>query len=332
MPIVSLAEWKAYLEGKPHSHILQSGEWGELKSAFGWMPYRIISGGSGTQVLLRKLPFGYTVAYIPKMEFSLDHTLWNEVHELCKKKNSIFLKVEMDGWQSDIGGTKLEFPNPQPGFRISPHTIQPLRTLVIDIRGTDDDVLGRMKQKCRYNIRLAQKKGVVVRAWDDVDGFHRLMKVTGIRDGFGVHSLEYYKRAYDLFQPGGMVELFVAEYRGNPLAALMAFYRGKRSWYIYGASTDEERNRMPTYLLQWEAIRWARSKGAEEYDLWGVPDEDQDTLEAQFESRSDGLWGVYRFKRGFGGSLKRSVPAVDKIYKPFLYKLYLRRMSGREMG
>jgi lipid II:glycine glycyltransferase (peptidoglycan interpeptide bridge formation enzyme) len=106
----------------------------------------------------------------------------------------------------------------------------------------------------------------------------------------------------------------------------MVFTHGKRAYYMYGASTDEERNRMPTYLLQWEAMRWARAKGAEEYDLWGVPDEDEAILEANFESRHDGLWGVYRFKRGFGGAVKRSQQAVDRIYNPLLYRLYLLRV------
>jgi lipid II:glycine glycyltransferase (peptidoglycan interpeptide bridge formation enzyme) len=129
-----------------------------------------------------------------------------------------------------------------------------------------------------------------------------------------------------------MAELLVAEYDGKPLAALMVFARGRHAWYIYGASNNEERNLMPTYLLQWEAMRWARSKGAEEYDLWGVPDKDEETLEANFTERNDGLWGVYRFKRGFGGELKRAAQALDRVYNPFLYKLYLWRMAGREMG
>jgi len=214
--------------------------------------------------------------------------------------------------------------------RESPHNIQPPRTIVIDITGSEDDLLARMKQKTRYNVRLAEKKGVTVRAWDDLDGFHQMMQVTGGRDDFGVHSLDYYRRAYQLFHPTGMAELLVAEYEGQPLAALMVFARGRRAWYVYGASNDQERNRMPTYLLQWEAIRWAKVRGCEEYDLWGVPDEDEAKLEAQFESRHDGLWGVYRFKRGFGGELKRAVQAMDRVYSPLLYKLYLQFLRNRE--
>ena len=213
---------------------------------------------------------------------------------------------------------------------MSLHNIQPPRTIIIDTRGSEEEILARMKQKTRYNIRLAQKKGVTVRAWNDIESFHKMMLVTGGRDSFGIHSLEYYRRAYELFHPAGMCELLVAEYEGKPLAALMVFGRGRRAWYFYGASTDEERNRMPTYLLQWEAIKWAKARGCEEYDLWGVPDEDEATLEANFETRRDGLWGVYRFKRGFGGELKRAVQAMDRVYNPLLYWAYLRFVPNRE--
>jgi lipid II:glycine glycyltransferase (peptidoglycan interpeptide bridge formation enzyme) len=211
--------------------------------------------------------------------------------------------------------------------RRSPHNIQPPRTILVELRGSEDEILARMKQKTRYNIRLAEKKGVTVRAWEDLDGFHKMLLTTGGRDEFGVHSLDYYRRAYELFHPAGMAELLVAEYEGRPLAALMVFAHGKRAWYVYGASNDEERNRMPAYLLQWEAMRWARRRGCEEYDLWGVPDEEEAALEAGFETRQDGLWGVYRFKRGFGGRLKRAVQAIDRVYNPLLYRLYSLLMS-----
>ena len=325
----SLVEWKEFLQSHPDAHVLQTGEWGELKAAFGWDTVRILSGGMGVQILFRKLPLGLTVAYAPKPVFSHQSSVggefWNEVDSVCKKHRAIFLKIEPDFWEDqrpDTWNLKLD---------TSPHNIQPPRTIIVDIRGTEDEILARMKQKTRYNIRLAEKKGVTVRAWDNIPAFHKMMLATGGRDNFGVHSLEYYRRAYELFHPKGtgMAELLVAEFEGKPLAALMVFARGRRAYYMYGASTDEERNRMPTYLLQWEAMKWARSKGAEEYDLWGVPDEDEATLESNFETRHDGLWGVYRFKRGFGGELKRSQQAVDRVYNSLLYKLYLWQMQRR---
>jgi lipid II:glycine glycyltransferase (peptidoglycan interpeptide bridge formation enzyme) len=332
MPEVSLQDWNQYLEKYPHAHILQTGEWGELKSAFGWDPVRIIlDEGPGAQILFRRLPLGLTLAYMPKPVFSdqqsaVNEQFWAQVDAVCKQHRAVFLKVEFDVWE-------IEGVNPSHlALRTSTHNIQPPRTIVVDLQGSEDDILARMKQKTRYNIRLAGKKGVSVRPWDDLPAFHQMMLVTGGRDGFGVHSLEYYRRAYELFHPKGMAELLVAEFEGVPLAALMVFAYGRRAWYIYGASNNKERNRMPTYLLQWEAMRWARSKGAEEYDLWGVPDEDEEMLESQFTERGDGLWGVYRFKRGFGGELKRAAQAMDRVYNPLLYRLYLWRMAGRETG
>jgi peptidoglycan pentaglycine glycine transferase (the first glycine) len=336
MPVVNFTEWRKFLEKYPDVHILQTAEWGELKGSFGWEPVRLVSGDYGVQMLFRKLPLGFTVGYLAKPlndeRWTIDDGrsivdgLWSEIDALCRRKRAIFLKIEPDAWETDLT------PGiPHPAFRISPHNIQPPRTVIISLEGSDDDILSRMKQKCRYNVRLAEKKEVTVRAWDDLDGFHRLMQVTGGRDGFGVHSLAYYKKAFELFHSAGLAELLVAEFESRPLAALMVFALGKRAYYLYGASTDEERNRMPTYLLQWRAIQWAKSRGCTEYDLWGVPDVDEATLEAQFENRHDGLWGVYRFKRGFGGQVRRAAQALDKVYMPLLYQLYLWRMGNREI-
>ena len=322
MPIVSLAEWNQYLQSRPETHLLQTGEWGELKSGFGWNAIRIMTGGAGVQVLFRTLPLGLTIGYIPKANIAPE--LWSEIDSICKRKQAIFLKLEPDLW------TDEELDTRNMALRTSPHNIQPPRTIIIDIKGSEEEILARMKQKTRYNVRLAEKKGVTVRAWDDIQSFHKMMLVTGDRDSFGVHSLEYYRRAYELFHPTGMCELLVAEYEGLPIAALMVFARGRRAWYFYGASTDEQRNRMPTYLLQWEAMKWAKMCGCEEYDLWGVPDEDQAFLEANFETKQDGLWGVYRFKRGFGGELKRAAQAMDRVYSPLLYWTYLRFVGNRE--
>jgi peptidoglycan pentaglycine glycine transferase (the first glycine) len=333
MPIVSLADWNQFLSTHPHAHLLQTGEWGELKSGFGWKPVRLVTGDVGVQILFRKLPLGFTVGYIPKLAFSAQQSafskeLWHEINLVCKQNRAIFLKLEPDNWENHQPTGELQITNTK--LRISPHNIQPPRTIIVDIKGSEEEILARMKQKTRYNIRLAEKKGVTVRSWDDIESFHRMMLITGGRDGFGVHSREYYRRAYELFHPKQMGELLVAEYEGKPLAALFVARNGNRAYYLYGASTDQERNRMPTYLLQWEAMKWAKACGCEEYDLWGVPDEDEPTLEANFEERHDGLWGVYRFKRGFGGQLKRAVQAVDRVYHPLLYWAYLRFIGNRE--
>ena len=329
MPIVTLTDWNHFLSQHPNAHLLQTGEWGELKSAFGWKPVRIITGNVGVQILFRRLPLGFTIGYIPRIAVSFQLSaiggqLWREIDSVCKQNRAIFTKIEPDLWE----GQTLETWDLE--LRTSPHNIQPPRTIIVDIKGSEAEILSRMKQKTRYNIRLAEKKGINVRAWNDMDAFYQMMLVTGGRDSFGVHSLEYYKRAYELLHPGRMAEILVAEYQDKPLAALFVARNGNRAYYLYGASTDEERNRMPTYLLQWEAMKWAKARGCEEYDLWGVPDENEAILEANFENRHDGLWGVYRFKRGFGGELKRAAQAMDRVYNPLLYWAYLRFIGNKE--
>jgi lipid II:glycine glycyltransferase (peptidoglycan interpeptide bridge formation enzyme) len=327
MPLVDATTWTEFTNGAGSAHLLQTGGWGELKAAFGWQAVRLIVGDSGAQVLFRKLPLGYTIAYLPKGPIGENWDgLWPEIDRVCQERRAVFLKVEPDRWVDE--SSPLLNADPA-GFSTSPQAIQPQRTLILSIDPPEDDILGRMKQKTRYNISLAARKGVTVEPSDDFETFHRMSEITGERDGFHVHSAEYFRKAYTLFHPHGMCELLFARYEGTALAGLMVFACGKRAWYLYGASTDRERNRMPSYLLQWEAIRWARGRGCSEYDLWGVPDEDSDTLEAEFTSRGDGLWGVYRFKRGFGGTLRRAAGPWDRVYNPLFYRAYSWRAARR---
>lgn len=333
MPIASLSEWEHFLQNHPNAHLLQRGEWGELKASFGWKAVRMIHGDIGVQILFRKLPLGFTIGYIPKPVMSdnllvTSNGFWGEIDFICNQQHAIFLKLEPDLWEGEASSLVSRHSS----LVTAPNNIQPPRTIIVDIRGLEEEILGRMKQKTRYNIRLAEKKDVTVRIWNDIPAFYKMMTVTGNRDDFGVHSFKYYERAYELLHPKGLCEILVAEYEGKPLAALMVAKSGIHSYYLYGASTDEERNRMPAYLVQWEAIKWAKSCGCEDYDLWGVPDEDENILESNFEKRHDGLWGVYRFKRGFGGELKRAAQALDRVYNPPMYKVYLWRMAGRENG
>jgi len=351
MTELTKSEWNDFLLGFPEVHLLQTSPWGELKSEFGWEVVRLktentkhgIENVVGAQILFKRLPLGFSIAYIPKgplntKEGEKDQTkweaLWPLVDEVCKKRRSVFLKVEPDLWDqfgNSSDNPLLDQEQTLPGFRLSPHSVQPPRTLLVDLGGSEDQVLGRMKQKTRYNIRLALKKGVIVHPSADLDVFYRLMTLTGKRAEFGVHSKAYFQRAYDLFQPRGEAEIFMAEVNGEAIAALMVFAKGKRAWYLYGASAAKYRERMPTYILQWEAMRWARERGCGWYDLWGIPDVDHEELEANFTKRSDGLWGVYRFKRGFGGLLQRAVGPFDRVYNPILYSFY-RMIAGGKIG
>jgi lipid II:glycine glycyltransferase (peptidoglycan interpeptide bridge formation enzyme) len=156
MPIASLSDWSQFLSVHPHAHLLQTGEWGELKSEFGWKPVRILDEKSGVQILFRRLLLGFTIGYIPKA--NLDLSSWSEIDSVSKQNHAIFLKLEPDLWNDQ---------KPETGsvtLRTSPHNIQPPRTIIVDITDSEEEILARMKQKTRYNIRLAEKRGVTVRA------------------------------------------------------------------------------------------------------------------------------------------------------------------------
>ena len=322
MSIISPLEWDPFLSAHPEAHLLQSSAWGELKQDFGWNVMRLQQGVVGAQILFRQVFPGIRLAYIPKGPVGAGwEDLLPEIDCICRQKRCVLLKIEPDAWENEAAPTQ-QSARPPAGFSLSPQAIQPPRTLTIDLNSDEQNILSRMKQKTRYNINLALKKGVVVRPTTDLDIFHSLMELTAQRDQFGVHHIDYYRRAYQLFYPKGQCELLLAEFEHTPLAALMVFAFGQRAWYFYGGSSNQHRERMPNYLLQWEALRWARARGCTEYDLWGVPDADLETLEAGFSQRSDGLWGVYRFKRGFGGELRRSAGPWDRIYQPALYRLY----------
>lgn len=321
MTIISSAnEWDQFVESQTNVHILQTSSWGRFKNHFGWKPVCLKNDSCGAQVLFRQLPLGLSIAYIPKGPIGQNWlSLLPELDKECKRHKAIMLIVEPDSWgplSNDLNKSLSLL------FSIDEHTIQPRRTILIDISGSEDEILAKMKQKTRYNIRLAERKGVVISETGDIQAFYKMMGTTGQRDGFAVHSLSYYEQVYAHFAPFGQCALLQASFENKPIAALMVFAYKDQAWYFYGASTDQERQRMPTYLLQWEAIRWAKSKECTSYDLWGIPDFVEEHLEEHFSQKSDGLWGVYRFKRGFGGKTMRTSPAYVRVYKPLLHQAY----------
>jgi peptidoglycan pentaglycine glycine transferase (the first glycine) len=325
--LTSLSNWDDFINANSGAHVMQHGAWGEFKSQFGWLAYRIKNKDSGAQILIRNLPFGFRFAYVPKGPFGGNwKNLIPELHEFCKNEKVFALKLEPNSWQSELN---IVDEMPEGFFQSAP--IQPRRTIVVNLTGSEEEILMNMKQKTRYNIRLAIKKEIKVTDSKDIQTFYKLMLETGDRDQFGIHGLEYYQTAFDYFSKYNLCKLFIASYKGIPLAGLMVFNHGTQSYYLYGASNDQARDRMPTYYLQWEAMRWAKKMGCQEYDLWGVPDEDEPTLENEFADRSDGLWGVYRFKRGFGGQLRRSSGAWDYVYSPMRYKLFLLILKLRKI-
>ncbi len=319
-------KWNERLSTLRWASILQTWQWGDLKSAFGWQVARVESAAGMAQVLFRPSPIG-PLAYLPLGPActALDELpgLLDEVHAVCRSRRAIALKVEPHWNDGDPGSGLLA----QLGFRPSFQTVQPRSTAVVDLEGDEIDILARMKPKTRYNIRLSQRRGVQVRPGteEDLETFADLIDETGRRDGFGVHPPAYYHTAYRLFVPQDLASLWVAEHAGEPLAAVMVFAFAGAASYLYGASSDRQRNLMPNYSLQWQAILWARSQGCRWYDLWGIPDEVGVDPEAHLENEvpaRTGLWGVWRFKRGFGVNVVRRAGAWDYVYSQVGYLAY----------
>lgn len=323
--------WDTMVAGDPGGHLLQTWAWGDLKARFGWEALRLAvmrdgSAVAGLQVLYRRLG-PISMAYVPKGPVLLDddpavaQALWEGVEAASRRRRALWLTLEpewRDGDQSRQAQLALW------GFSAGGQPIQPRRTVIVDLQADEEAILGRMKSKWRYNVRLSGRKGIVVRQGgaEDVATFHTLLRTTGERDAFGVHSLAYYQAAYELFICDGRVALLLAEFEDAPVAGLMAYQFNGQSWYMYGASANRERSRMPNHGLQWQAMRWAKGCGCRQYDLWGITDQ-----EGGAGSRA--LSGVERFKLGFGGEVVRYLGAYDRPYRPALYRLAKRALAWR---
>ena len=333
-PTLTSAVWDALIARDPRGHLLQTWAWGDLKGGFGWTPLRLAveQDGvlvAGAQVLYRRAgPFA--IGYVPKGpafagadEAAVD-ALWEALHRECRRRRALLLKVEPE-WRDEE--TACHDALRARGLAPSPTTVQPRRTIIVDLQADDEALLARMKPKWRYNVRLSERKGIAVRSAgvEGLDAFYALMAVTGERDTFGIHSKAYYRRALELFAPQGRVQLMLAEYEGQPVAGLMAYAFNGQAWYFYGASGNAHRERMPNHALQWRAMQWAKEEGCSQYDLWGIPDVDEDPETAP-------LSGVQRFKEGFGGEIVRYVGAYDRMYHPRLYGLLERAWALRRRG
>ncbi len=330
--------WQQALGSLPNAHPLQSWTWGEFKSRWGWqmIPCLLTIAESNwnplaaAMVLKRDIPrLPYSVLYVPKgpsldyNDGALRRVVLAELENIARQENAIFVKIDPDvvkSWGLEEErlspiGSKFSKEMAKRGWRYSDEQIQFRNTVEIDLQQSENEILATMKQKTRYNIRLAGRKNIEIKHGTSAD-FPTIVKMyeeTAVRDGFAIRPVEYYLDAWQSFYDAGMAHPILAEYEGKPIAAVVLIKFDQTVIYMYGASTNEERNRMPTYLLQWEAIRWAKAQGAAIYDMWGAPSEFEET---------DQLWGVWRFKKGFNGQVVRHIGAWDYVNKPFWYWLY----------
>ena len=322
-------------------HILQTTAWGELKTRVGWSALRLaLARGdefvAGAQILFRQLPLGLFFAYIPRgpvadtQDRGTFSALLDAVCAAARKRGAFALKMELNERER----TRLDLASVVCNLQ-SANPIQPRTTIHVDLTRDPETLLAQMKPKWRYNIRLAERKGVTVRAGgpDDMPAFYHLLQVTGARDAVAIHSEEYYRAAFDLFTAQNAARLFVAEYAGEPLASILVTAFGEEAIYLYGASGNAHRERMPNHALHWQAMQWAKSRGCTRYDMWGIADtawaEAPDAENAGAQGDTPLPHGLYQFKQGFGGEVVRYAGAYDAVFSRWRYALYTRALAAR---
>ena len=292
------------------------------------------------QILNRGFVARSSILYAPKgplldwRNTALRTRVLNDLQSFAKQQSAIFLKVDPDillgrgvpnseGDVTENSGQAARSELTRRGWVYSSDQIQFQNTVLIDLSATEEEMLARMKPKTRYNVRLAEKKGVIVRVGtaNDLPMLYKMYAETSIRDGFVIRDENYYMTVWKLFmqdQPStfdlrpSTIPL-IAEVDNTPISAIFLFMFADRAYYVYGMSRSLHREKMPTYLLQWEAMKRAKANGCSAYDLWGAPEE---------FNESDSMWGVYRFKEGLGGEVVRTLGAYDFAPSKLWYKLY----------
>lgn len=298
---------------------MQSSNWGLVKTA--WTREIVVSRNAdgeivgGIAVLIRKVPgLPYTLMYAPRgpvcdiHEKKIVTDLFAGVRALGVKYKAYMFKID-----PDVPATDRDFMALMGSFGFELHgdgknfdSIQPRFVFRMNIEGkTEDEVLASFQSKTRYNIRVALKHNVEVKIMDKsaLKEFVPIMRTTGSRDGFATRPIEYFEGLLDSF--GEHARLYMAYHEGKPIAGTIAIQYGDKVWYLYGASSNEYRNMMPNYLLQWEMIRWAVETKCSIYDFRGVSGD---------LSPENPLYGLYRFKKGFNGDLVEFCGEFDLIY------------------
>lgn len=314
----------------PKGHILQSYEWGEIKGLTGWEPLRlVVEDGekivAALSILKRRIPgINRTIFYAPRgpvadpTNYELMDFLWGETQKLAKEHGAIMLKID-----PDIPVQNEEFLRyfKRAGFRPAKagegfEGTQPRFVFRLDITPSLDELFANLHQKTRYNIRLAQKKGVTIRVAankDDLKVFYQVLIETAERDKFLIRSYDYFSTIWDHLVENGLARIFLAEYEGKVIAGTLALIFGDKVWYLYGASSNKYRNVMPNYLLQWTMITWAKENNCTLYDFRGVPGH---------LSEDNPLYGLYRFKKGFNGEYTEFIGEYDLVFDPLMYGLW----------
>jgi lipid II:glycine glycyltransferase (peptidoglycan interpeptide bridge formation enzyme) len=323
--------WNDFITNSTRGHFLQSFEWGEVMSKSGWIPLRLAvkqNGGinAAASLYLKKIiPTPWSILYCPRGPV-LDYNdpeslrrLSEEIKNIAAKHNVIFLQlvpnvtIDEKSVTENLNAQNFVKIDKQGIFRLT----QPLWVYRIDLRNTEEDLLANMKRKTRYSVRVSNKKGVKVyrkNSIADFDTLYKLLKESSKRKKFPLRSYSYFRSIWDEMAPHGLANLFFAVYGKHILAAELVLSCGNICWDMYRAASTEYKNLRANYALQWHIIQWAKKEGYHWYDQRGVPSFNPPPEHSGY--------GVYKFKKGFGGLPFTFIGDYYYIYKPTLYSAW----------
>lgn len=326
----SVKEMESFVRSHDKGHFMQMPYWADVKTFWNWRGVSIYRQGrmvASMGILIRSLPLGFTLFYVPRGPVCDrdDPDIWNELmtalKQTAKNHHALLLYTDPDELYTNndfrMVMEKLGFKETSDdGFG----NIQPQYVFRLDLtsRG-EEDVLKAFSAKTRYNIGLSQRKGVTIREYSGADpipgfilkNFYSLMETTGQRDHFYIRGSHYFQGLLNALQDDSRI--FIAYLHGKPIAGAIEVFCGKKAWYLYGASANEHRNAMPNYLLQWTMIKRALERGCEMYDFRGVPGN---------PTEDDPLYGLYRFKKGFSGTYTKFTGLFTYKFRPICSTLF----------
>lgn len=319
-------------------HFLQSPQWAQVKQRWDWRGILAYDGAGNVlgavSALIRPLPLGFSLLYAPRgpvcerNDPSVMGELFEGLRALAKSCRALLLYIdpdEADENETFRAGMKAAGFTEQSSSSFG--NIQPQYVFRLGLSGRgEEEIFAGFSSKTRYNIRLAGRRGVMVRQFcgdeeipeEALTAFSDLMEVTGRRDRFTVRDKAYFKRLLSALGSGAV--LFLAYLDGQPIAGTIGIYYGGKAWYLYGASSNQHRDAMPNYLLQWEMIRRALRQGCSVYDFRGVPGK---------VSKDHPLYGLYRFKKGFSGDYLKFTGLFTYKYKRLMSAVFLALLKIR---
>ncbi|GAC1384212.1 MAG: peptidoglycan bridge formation glycyltransferase FemA/FemB family protein [Ktedonobacteraceae bacterium] len=332
--ITDREQWDKFLTSQPRGHLLQSYEWGELSKYLGGRIYRLGALDEGRMVgamlvLVAEIPLPMKVPGVhfnwlyscrgpaveqldaPAFAALIEHT-----HSIARQEQAVVLRLEPNIADDDADRDAWLAAYRALGFQTNPIAVHGRRSWMLDIRPDADKLLADFKTTWRQNVRSAERKGVIIRKAEndaDFDAYYELLKITSDRDAFFIHNKDYHREILRRFASKGDAVLYLAEHEGEAIAAKMLIRYGDCCWDMFGASSNNKRNLKPTYLLQYRCLQWARSRSCSYFDFRTIPE----ILEPGEE-----MWGVYEYKKGFGGFSRLNIPTQDYIYRPLVYNAW----------